>query len=133
MSDDKLIGAGWSFPLRADATGGVALSHRDDEIAEAIYLILGTAPGERPMRPQFGCGIHDYVFAPADASTAGAIATEVRVALERWEPRITVDDVYVTLDPENGSAFLIDIHYTPRSMSDPRSLVFPFYVIPNEG
>ncbi len=82
------IGAGWAFPLRTDATGAIALVRGEREIEESIRLILATAPGERPMRPEFGCAVHDYVFAPADASTAGQIAYEVRVALERWEPRI---------------------------------------------
>jgi uncharacterized protein len=127
---DALIGAGWSFPLRVDSTGGIALSRRDRELAEAMYLILGTAPGERPMRPEFGCGIHNYVFAPGNANTAAAIAHEVRVSLNRWEPRITVDDVIVTLDPQTRSAFYIAIRYTARDSTDPRSLVFPFYVIP---
>jgi uncharacterized protein len=131
--DVKIIGAGWSFPLRIDPTGAIALAREDRELAEAIYLVLGTAPGERPMRPQFGCGIHDYVFAPANASTAAEIAAEVRSALELWEPRVTVDDVVVTLDAESNSVFYIDIRYTPKTTSDPRSLVFPFYVIPDEG
>jgi phage baseplate assembly protein W len=133
VADDKIIGAGWSFPLRIDATGAIGLSHEDRELAEAIYLILGTAPGERPMRPQFGCGIHDYVFAPANAGTAGEIAAEVRTALERWEPRVTVNEVEVTLDLGTRSLFYIDVRYTPKTTSDPRSLVFPFYVIPSEG
>jgi phage baseplate assembly protein W len=133
VADDKIIGAGWSFPLRIDATGAIGLSHEDREIAEAIYLILGTAPGERPMRPQFGCRIQDYVFAPANAGTAGEIAAEVRSALDRWEPRITVNAVEVTLDPATSSTFYIDVRYTAKSTSDARSLVFPFYVIPAEG
>ena len=94
---DEFIGRGWAFPLRTDATGGIALVAREREIEEAIRLILGTAPGERPMRPEFGCRIHDYVFASADGATAAAIAAEVREALGRWEPRIDVEDVAVTL------------------------------------
>ena len=71
---EEFIGAGIGFPLRSDATGGIALVSSDREIEEAIRLVLGTAHGERPMRPEFGCGIHEYVFAPADATTAGLIA-----------------------------------------------------------
>ncbi|MET0863302.1 MAG: GPW/gp25 family protein, partial [Nakamurella sp.] len=92
------VGAGWAFPLNTDATGGVALVVGDREIEEAIRLILATAPGERPMRPEFGCRVHDHVFAPINASTAGAIAGEVRYALEMWEPRIDVEDVLVSFD-----------------------------------
>ena len=87
-----------AFPMRTDATGGIALVAREREIEEAIRLILGTAPGERPMRPEFGCRIHDHVFAPANATTAGQLSYDVRAALDRWEPRIDVDDVEVTFD-----------------------------------
>ena len=90
MPGIDFVGAGWAFPLATDATGGVALVVREREIEEAIRLILATAPGERPMRPEFGCRVHDHVFAPINASTAGAIASDVRYALEMWEPRITV-------------------------------------------
>src|SRR5215468_11506699 len=94
----EFVGAGWAFPLRTDATGSIALVKGEREIVESIRLILATAPGERPMRPAFGCAIHDLVFAPADAATAGQIAYEVRVSLERWEPRIVLDDVMVRFD-----------------------------------
>lgn len=83
--NEKFIGRGWAFPLRVSATGGIGMVEREREIEEAIRLVLGTAPGERPMRPEFGCGIHEYVFAPADGATAGRIAAEVRAALVRWE------------------------------------------------
>lgn len=128
---EQFIGNGWAFPLRVDATGGIALVGRDREITEAIRLILATAPGERPMRPEFGCGVHDYVFAPADENTAGRIAFEVRRALDRWEPRIDVTDVVVGFDDEDVGVLYIDIRYTIRGTNDPRNLVFPFYVIPS--
>jgi phage baseplate assembly protein W len=128
---EQFIGAGWAFPLRTDATGSVALVAREREIVEAIRLILGTAPGERPMRPEFGCGIHEYVFAPADENTAGQIAFEVRAALDRWEPRIDVHDVLVDFDAEEAGTLYIDIRYVIRGTNDPRNLVFPFYVIPS--
>ncbi|TNU73294.1 GPW/gp25 family protein [Miniimonas arenae] len=129
----EFVGAGWSFPLRTDATGRLALSHDTREIEEAIHLILATAPGERPMRPEFGCGVHEFVFAPADASTAGSIARTVRTALEWWEPRIEVDDVVVSLERASEGVLLIEIRYTVRGTNDPRNLVFPFYTIPSEG
>ena len=78
---EEFVGSGWAFPVRADPTGQVALVTGTREIEESIRLILMTAPGERPMRPEFGCAVHDYVYAPADASTAGDIAYAVRVAL----------------------------------------------------
>jgi uncharacterized protein len=127
---DLFVGAGWAFfPMRTDVTGGIALVRRTREIEEAIRLILATSPGERPMRPDFGCAIHDFVFAPADAATAGQIAFEVRAALDRWEPRITVVDVQVVAGDDPGTLH-IDIRYAVRGSNDPRNLVFPFYVIP---
>ncbi|GAB2816124.1 GPW/gp25 family protein [Lentzea nigeriaca] len=124
------IGRGLSFPVRTDATGSVALVDGDREIVESIRLILATAPGERPMRPEFGCAIHDLVFAPADSTTAGQIAYEVRQSLERWEPRIDLADVVVDFAEVDSGTLLIDIRYTLRNTNDPRNLVFPFYVIP---
>jgi phage baseplate assembly protein W len=130
---EEFIGSGWAFPLRTDATGRIALVSREREIEESMRLILGTAIGERPMRPEFGCGIHDYVFAPADSETANKIAAEVRASLRRWEPRIRVRDVVVTFDEADSSTLYIDIRYAIGNTNDPRNLVFPFYVIPEEG
>ena len=129
---EEFIGAGWAFPLRVNASGGIALVRREHELKESIRLILGTALGERPMRPEFGCAVHDYVFAPADATTAGRVAYEVRASLERWEPRIDVIDVEVTIEPADASVFYINLSYAIRGTNDPRNLVFPFYVIPSE-
>jgi phage baseplate assembly protein W len=131
MSDD-FIGSGWAFPLRTDATGSIALVSREREIEEAIRLIIGTAPGERPMRPEFGCRIHDEIFATADASTAGRITVAVETALRRWEPRIEVHDVVVSRDAADEAVLYIDIRYTIRATNEPRNLVFPFYTIPAE-
>lgn len=127
---EEFIGRGWAFPLRTDATGGIALVTREREIEEAIRLVLGTTPGERPMRPEFGCRIHDYVFASADGATASAIAAEVREALLLWEPRVEVEDVVVTFDARDAGVMYIDIRYSIRRTNDRRNLVFPFYVIP---
>jgi uncharacterized protein len=125
------IGAGWAFPPTTDATGGIALVTREREIDQAIRLILGTARGERPMRPEFGCRIHDHVFGPANAATAGQIAYDVREALERWEPRIAVLEVSVSYDQIETGTLHVDISYQIVGSNDPRNLVFPFYVIPD--
>ena len=130
---ESFIGRGWAFPLRTGPTGGIAMVEREQEITEAIRLVLGTAPGERPMRPEFGCGIHEHVFAAADGATAGHIAREVRAALDRWEPRIEVDDVVVAFDAVDVGTLYIEVRYTIRSTNDRRNLVFPFYTIPDEG
>ena len=83
------------------------------------------------MRPEFGCAVHDYVFAPADASTAGDIAYAVRVALDRWEPRIELVDVNVRFDAVENGTLYVDVQYSVLGTNDPRNLVFPFYVIPS--
>ena len=84
MRTKNFIGAGWAFPMGVSATGGIAMAKGGDELDQAIRLILCTYPGERPMRPEFGCAIHDHVFDPADGRTAGRIAFEVRESLRRW-------------------------------------------------
>jgi len=126
----EFVGAGWAFPVRTDATGRIGLVTGVREIEESIRLILATAPGERPMRPEFGCAVHDYVFAPADASTAGDIAYAVRVALDRWEPRIELKDVTVRFDAVDNGTLYVDVEYAVLGTNDPRNLVFPFYLIP---
>lgn len=131
MSDD-FIGRGIGFPMRVDPTGGIALVSHFQELEEAMRLVLGTAFGERPMRPDFGCGIHDFVFSPVDASTAGHLAREVRSSLQRWEPRVRVVSVDVTVDRGDESVLYIDISYQPVTTNDVRNLVFPFYTIPAE-
>jgi phage baseplate assembly protein W len=115
--------------MRTSATGGVALVTREREVEEAIRLVLGTAPGERPMRPEFGSRISEHVFGPANASTAGQLAYEVRASLERWEPRIDVDDVEISFDAVDSGILYIDVRYRLRGTNDPRNLVFPFYLI----
>ena len=130
---EAFVGRGWAYPVGTSESGGIALAAGDAELAEAIRLILGTAFGERPMRPQFGCAIHDMVFGAVDQYLAGQIAYEVRQSLLRWEPRIDVVGVDVTADDAERSRLYIDIAYTRRGTNDPRNLVFPFYAIPEEG
>ena len=127
----QFVGSGWAFPMRTAASGGIALVSGDREIEEAMRLVLATAPGERPMRPEFGCAVHELVFAPVNASTVGRIQYAVRQCLDRWEPRIAVTDVDVTVDTGDTSILYIDVRYTIRGTNNPRSLVFPFYVIPS--
>jgi hypothetical protein len=127
---DNLVGAGIAFPLRVDARGGLALSRSNDDVDEAIRLIVGTAHGERPMRPEFGCGIHDYVFESIDSYTLGRIDYEIRVALDRWEPRIDVVDVDFDISEAELGKLVIEITYSLRATSHVRNLVYPFYLIP---
>jgi hypothetical protein len=129
---EEFIGSGLAFPIRIDRTGGIALVSRDDEVEESMRVILGTAFGERPMRPEFGCAIHDLLFGSIDATTAGQIAYEVRASLRRWEPRIEVHEVIVTPDESRDTLVYVDIRYSFSDTNDPRNLVFPFYTIPPE-
>ncbi|HET9648065.1 MAG TPA: GPW/gp25 family protein [Microlunatus sp.] len=132
MDEVDFIGAGWSYPLGTDASGRVSLVTREREIEQSIRLILGTAIGERPMRPDFGCRIHDHVFGPANSATAGQIAFDVREALERWETRIDITHVNVSFDRISEGVLYVDIGYAIRGLNDPRNLVFPFYAIPDD-
>jgi phage baseplate assembly protein W len=130
---DDIVGTGIAFPLRVDRRGGIALSSGDDDVKEAITLILGTAPRERPMRPEFGCGIHNHVFESIDAYSLGKIEYEIRDALDRWEPRAEVLDVDIDLARADEGVLLIDISYVLRATNDVRNLVYPFYVVPTEA
>lgn len=126
------IGSGIAFPIRLDARGAVELVAGYDDVEEAIGLILATAPGERPMRPEFGCGIHNHVFGGLDAGTLYELELAIRVALDRWEPRIEVVGVRFDLERADAGELQIDITYVLRATNDRRNLVYPFYMIPAE-
>lgn len=130
MSD--FLGKGWAFPIRVDPRGRVALARFEEDIEQAIRMILLTPKGQRVMRPEFGCLIHELVFAPGDATTAGLAAHYVEEALGMWEPRIRVLDVAASPDEADPSRLLIEIQYEVKATHDRRSLVFPFYRIPGE-
>ena len=128
------IGSGWAFPLRVNARGGIELSRHDQDVQEAIRIILSTPIGERRMRPRFGCGVHDLTFATNDPATHGLIRYHVVQALTLWEPRIQLreDGVRVRVDPDEPSRVLVEIEYELRTTNEQRNLVFPFYLIPGE-
>jgi phage baseplate assembly protein W len=131
-SPRSYLGSGWAFPLRVDGRGRIALVQDERAIARSIWLILSTAKGQRRMRPHFGCGIHELVFAGNDPTTLDLVRHYVTEALTWWEPRITVAEVRVTPDPEEPARLLIDITYFIKATNDERNLVYPFYVIPGE-
>ena len=128
----EIIGSGLAFPLQVDRRGGIALARDEQDIDQAIQLILGTAPGERPMRPEFGCGVHDFVFDTIDAGTVGRMEEAIRSALKRWEPRIEVRSVSFDVSHAVEGLLTIDIGFTVRATNTDRNLVYPFYVIPAE-
>lgn len=132
----SVLGRGLAFPFGVDARGAVALVGDEADVEQAIGIILSTAPGERPMRPEFGCRVHDCVFDTLDARTLGRIDYEVRVALDRWEPRIVVRDVALDVPPDaepGGDGVVhIQVRYEVKATNDVRNIVHPFYVIPAE-
>ena len=127
MSAD-FLGRGWKFPIALDAAGAIARSDADSGIGESIWLILGTAKGERAMRPEFGCGIHDLVFSLNNVATAGRVAEEVHDALVQWEPRIDVIDVAATTADDQPETLMIGISYRVRATNNVFNLVYPFYL-----
>jgi phage baseplate assembly protein W len=131
MAND-IVGSGWAFPPKIDAQGGLALTHGYSELDQAILIILTTALGQRVMRPTFGCRLHELVFAPNDSHTAAQARRYVEEALGMWEPRIRVTRVTAGPDPNADNCLLIELEYEVKATHDKRSLVHPFYLIPEE-
>ena len=130
MSD--ILGSGLAFPLTVDRRGAIALVGGRDDIEQALAIILGTAPGERPMRPEFGCEIHDLVFDTIDAATVGRIETAINAAIVRWEPRIELTAIDFDLSRARDGVLEITIGYRILATNQAHNLVYPFYVIPAE-
>ncbi|MDR1548446.1 MAG: GPW/gp25 family protein [Hungatella sp.] len=128
----SFLGRGFKFPVQADpVTGRMMTSAYEDDIQEAIYIILMTRKGERVRNPEFGCGIHDYMFGTMDFTSLKEIERSVEEALILWEPRIRDIDVEVILEEEDFGKLLVKIGYAVRTTNNPFNLVFPFYI--NEG
>ena len=125
-----VLGSGLAFPLDVDDRGRIALAREEIDVEQAIRIILSTAPGERPMRPEFGCAVHDCVFERIEADTLARIDQAVRVALDRWEPRISIEDI--AFETRKEGELLVHLRYRLRATNDVRNLVFPFYVVPAE-
>ncbi len=130
---NEIIGQGWAFPPRIGPQGGLALTSSRNELEQSIHIILSTSPGQRVMRPTFGCRLQELVFDPNNSHTAARARRYVEEALGMWEPRIQVTRVNVQPDPDESSRMRIEIDYEIRSTHDRRSLVYPFYLIPEEG
>jgi uncharacterized protein len=121
------LGAGLAFPFQFDSAGAVATAKYEDSVSQSVWMILGTAKGERVTRPDFGCGMYDLVFEVNSPSTSGKIAQAVREALLVQEPRIDVRNVQVTAT-DNGQTLLIEIEYRARATNNVFNLVYPFYL-----
>jgi phage baseplate assembly protein W len=124
----SFLGSGWKLPVSLAEGGRIAMAEDEESIRESIWIILATARGERKMRPDFGCGIHDLVFAVHSGETAGRVASEVRQALILWEPRIDLLDVSAGTDEAEPTRLLIQIEYRVRATNNRFNLVYPFYV-----
>lgn len=124
----NFLGRGWKYPVEVDRAGGIAMSELDEAIRQSIHIILGTAPGERVMRPTFGCSIHDLVYAPNNLNTASLAAHFCVEALSKWEPRI--EEVEAHADPSDDDPNRLDIviKYKVRATNTSRNLVYPFYI-----
>jgi len=129
----RFLGVGWKFPLRITPGGGFDFSSGEQSVEEAIWILQGTAKGERQMLPRFGCGIHDLVFAPNNPATRGNVQHLVKDALTEWEPRIDVLDVSVTSPSNEENTMLIRVDYRIRSNNTFGNLVYPFYLTEGPG
>jgi uncharacterized protein len=127
-TERQFLGVGFKFPLQVTSRGAIAMSRYEQKIEESIYMILSTRPGERVMLPEFGCGIHDQVFAPNHSVSVALIVDQVRRALVMQEPRIDVLTVRATTTPEEPNVLLIRVDYRVRSNNTLGNLVYPFYV-----
>lgn len=128
-SDPKaFLGTGWAFPPLVAPDGSLALAAYEDDVRQAIRIILGTDPGERLMRPDFGAGLRAFVFEPINPTTMSLIERRVRDSLIAWEPRIDVRTVTVTPDASEAGRLLIELTYQVRATNAIQNLVYPFYL-----
>jgi uncharacterized protein len=125
-----VLGTGLAFPLGVDAGGRIALAPGELDVEQAMRIILDTAPGERPMRPEFGCAAHECIFERLEADTLARVERAVRVALDRWEPRVAVEAV--TFEQRGETELVTHVVYRLRATNSVRNLVHPFYLVPAE-
>ena len=131
-ADRAFLGVGWSFPPAAAPTGDMALAEYDEDVRQAVLIIVQTTPGERVMRPDFGAGLADLVFEPMSTALLALAKHRVETALIQWEPRIDIEDVLVIADPRNGRVN-VEIRYRVRQTSTFYNLVYPFYLSEGGG
>lgn len=130
---DEFLGTGWQYPVTTDHRGDIELSETERDIRESITIILGTAKGERIMRPEFGCEIHDHVYSSATPATLNLIESSVREALVRWEPRIDIENITARTDEEDPNRIAIEIEYYVRTTNSLANMVYPFHITEGDG
>jgi phage baseplate assembly protein W len=126
--DIDFLGVGWTSPVQLDENAQIQMTKYENTVRQSILTILSTSKGERVMRPNFGCSIHDRVFAPNTPGTVGQIVSDVRDALVEWEPRIDVLDVDTVSDRSQPNVIFIQINYQIRTTNNNFNLVYPFYL-----
>ncbi|MFQ5409098.1 MAG: GPW/gp25 family protein [Anaerolineales bacterium] len=127
--DKEFIGQGWAFPVQFNPRGQIALVTGATELDQSIRIILETVPGERVMRPEFGCRAKELLFGPRNAATRQLMINYVTQALERWEPRIALNRVDVRDEPGRDDGWFVEISYTIKDTHDTRSIVYPFFIM----
>lgn len=125
--DKAFLGRGWAFPVAIVPGNDVALAEYEEDVRQAVLIVLQTEPGERVMRPEFGTGLRALVFEPINTTTIALARHRVEQALVRWEPRIDQVEVAVAADPPLGK-LEITIHYRVRLTNTFYNLVYPFFV-----
>lgn len=131
-TDIDFLGRGFGFPFTIDHTGGVALASGHESIEGSMTVVISTAPGERVMRPEFGCAVWQQLFDPINQNTLGLMSESVRQALSRWEPRVEIESVLARPAGDDQGRVDIEIDYRVRDTNERRNLVYPFYVIGQE-
>ncbi|MBP3961285.1 GPW/gp25 family protein [Paenibacillus lignilyticus] len=125
----SFLGRGWKFPIEVDSTTGrIKTAEKEDDIAEAIRIILWTNKGERVMRPDFGCGIQEFVFETTDETTLRLLETNIQEAIRIWEPRVHEVEVHAERDGAGAGKLLLHISYVVRSTNNLFNQVYPFYL-----
>lgn len=123
------LGRGWKFPVEVDpTTGRIRTSEHEEDIKEAIRIIMATSKGERVMRADFGCGIHHFVFESTDETTLKMLEHTVADAIRIWEPRVHEVEVNARIDPSNPGLLNLNVAYVVRSTNNLFNLVYPFYL-----
>ena len=128
----SFLGSGLAFPLQLNSRGEIALVSGDKDIEQAIRIILGTRPGERVMRPTFGCRAHELIFEPRGARTLTLLRDYVDEALKFWEPRIQVQRIDTHYDNGSDGSIIVDITYQVKETHDTRSIIYPFFLSSEE-
>ena len=132
MRDRGFLGRGLASTLQVNGRGEIALVGGEQDIEQSIRVILSTRPGERVMRPRFGCRGNELLFEPRDVATETLLRQYVVEALTMWEPRIEVLAVEVFTDPEFDGAMFVEIQYAVSTTHNQRSIVYPFFLVGQE-